>query len=274
MAPSRHCGILRFRYPPSGQRWLVADANPGGSAVQIHPETRRITGKNSNSARNGPANFAVYYVAVFDQPFQSYGTWDGTGARDGKLERSGQWVGAYVGFSGESGTVAVRVGTSLISLEQAERNLNAEIPGFDLDRAASDACAEWERELGRIEVQGGSAAERRTFYTALSRTMQYPRMLAETGAAGEQVHYGLYDGKLHPGPMFSDTGFWDTFRAEFPLLALLQPKRDAEIVRAMVNVYDEAGWIPKWANPHETNVMIGTHGDSVIADAYMKGIRD
>ena len=88
------------------------------------------------------------------------------------------------------------------------------------------------------------------------------------------IHYSPYDGKVHPGPMFSDTGFWDTFRAEFPLLTIVQPKKDAEIIRAMLNAYDEGGWIPKWANPAETNVMIGTHGDSVIADAYLKGIRD
>jgi predicted alpha-1,2-mannosidase len=274
MSPSRHCGILRFTYPEAGQAWIVMDANPGGSTVQIHPETRTVTGKNSTNARNGQPNFGVYYVAVFDHAFQSFGTWDGQGAKDSARERSGAWVGAYVGFSsGKSERVTVRVGSSLISLEQAAQNLQAEIPDSDLDKASARARAEWERELSRIEVQGGTEAERRTFYTALSHTFQFPRLLTETDAGGAAMHYSPYDGRIHPGPMFSDTGFWDTFRAEFPLLTIIQPAMDAEIIRAMLNVYDEAGWIPKWANPHETNVMIGTHGDSVIADAYMKGIR-
>ena len=123
-------------------------------------------------------------------------------------------------------------------------------------------------------MEGGTEAQRRTFYTALYHAVQFPHMLQETDASGKMVHWSPYDGKVHPGEMFADNGFWDTFRAQFPLLTILEPKKDAEIIRAMLNAYDEGGFIPKWPNPGETNVMIGTHGDSVIADAYLKGIRD
>ncbi len=184
-------------------------------------------------------------------------------------------MGAYVGFDTKAGeAVTVRVGVSLISVEQAERNLRAEMPEEGFDPVVARAKSAWERQLAKVEVQGGTAAARKTFYTAMYHAVQFPHMLQETDAAGKMVHWSPYDGKVHSGEMFADDGFWDTFRAQFPLLTLMEPKKDAEIIRAMLNAYDEGGFIPKWPNPGETNVMIGTHGDSVVADAYMKGIRD
>ena len=275
MAPSAHGGILQFTFPRTDQAYVVIDGNPGGSSVQIHPESNTITGTNSKTAKGTAANFAVYFVAVFDRPFKSRGTWDASGAKDTALKRSGPHVGAYAGFSTSEGAkVTVRIGTSLISVEQAERNLKSEIPEADFEKAAGRARDEWNRELAKMEVQGGTEAQRKTFYTALYHHLQFPRLLNETDASGATVHYSPYDGKVHPGPMFSDVGFWDVFRAQFPLLALMRPGKDAEIIRAMVNIYNEAGWIPTWPDPVETNVMIGTHADSAIADAFMKGIRD
>ena len=253
----------------------MLDANNGGSSVQIHPDANRITGTNSKTAKGTAPGFALYFVAEFDHPFASYGTWDAKGQKDSAKERSGDHTGAYVGFRTSAGeAVTVRVGTSLISLEQAERNLKTEMPKPDLDAVAQGARSIWDRELASIQLQGGTEDQRRTFYTAFYHSLQFPRMLNETDASGAVVHYGLYDGKVHAGPMFTDIGFWDVFRAEFPLLTVVKPKKDAEIIRGMVNTYEEAGWIPTWPNPVETNVMIGTHADSAVADAYLKGIRD
>ena len=275
MAPSAHGGALRFTFPRTDQAYVVIDGNPGGSSVQIHPETNTVTGTNSKTAKGTASNFAVYFVAAFDRPFKSFGTWDGNGAKDTARKRSGPHVGAYTAFSTQEGDkITVRIGTSLISLEQAERNLKSEIPDADFEKVAGRARAAWDRELAKIEIQGGSDAERKTFYTALYHSLQFPRLLSETDANGAAIHYSPYDGKVHPGPMFSDVGFWDVFRAQFPLLTVTRPSKDAEIIRAMVNIYNEAGWIPTWPDPVETNVMIGTHADSAIADAYMKGIRD
>ncbi len=275
VAPSTHGGILRFTFPKTSQAWVVLDAFPGGSSVQIDPATNTITGKNSHTSRGTAANFALYFVAVFDHKLTSHGTWDGKGGRDDGLQRSGPHVGAYAGFSTNDGeTITVRVGTSLISTEQAKRNLEKEIGTADFDKVAAQAKAVWERELGRIELRGGTDAERGTFYTAMYHSLQFPRILSETDEKGATVHYSPYDGEVHPGPIFSDTGFWDTFRAQFPLLTVISPKRVNEVIQGMVNIYDEAGWIPKWPDPAETNIMIGTHADSVVADAYIKGIRD
>jgi predicted alpha-1,2-mannosidase len=287
MAPSAHGGAFRFTYPKTEDAYVVLDDFHGGGAVQIHPENNTITGKNASGVRNSPG-FAQYFYMVFDHKFTRTGTWEIPENPQGRpiqgqsltiaadsATREGNHVGAYVGFTTRQGeAVTVRIGVSLISVEQAERNLHAEMPEEGFDPVVARAKAVWERQLAKVEVQGGTAAARKTFYTAMYHAVQFPHMLQETDAAGKMVHWSPYDGKVHPGEMFADNGFWDTFRAQFPLLTLIEPKKDAEIIRAMLNAYDEGGFIPKWPNPGETNVMIGTHGDSVVADAYLKGIRD
>lgn len=255
MAPARRGGMLRFTFPRAENAFIVVDAGSPGTA-RVHPESNSITGTNSSIRGGFPPNFAQYFVAVFDR----------------KFSRSGSWKnGAWAGFSTAAGdTVSVRVGVSLISLEQAERNL----PAGDFAQVEARARAEWERELGRIEIRGGTEAQRRTFYTALYHALQFPRELDERDAGGAAIHYSPYDGRVHAGTMVADTGFWDTFRAEFPLLTIIEPSWVGGIIRSLLNAFDEGGWLPKWPNPGYSNVMIGTHADSVIADAFVKGIRD
>jgi len=272
MSATLHGGVLRFQFPSGQPAWVVLDAQPGGSMVEVDAKAGVIRGYNAHTSKGTAANFKLYFVAQFDRPVRQSGTWDGTGARNEQARAEGKHVGAYAGFDAGT-TVTVRVGTSLISVEQAERNLKRELPKADLDSVASNARGIWEKALSQIQISGGTADQRRTFYTAFYHTLQFPRMLDEVDETGRQVHYSPYDGKVHGGPMFADTGFWDTFRAQFPLMTLLSPLRVMEIIRAMLNIYDQAGWIPKWPNPAETNVMIGTHADSVIAEAYIKGIR-
>jgi predicted alpha-1,2-mannosidase len=275
MTPAPHGGVLRFTYPRTEDAYVVLDAQAGGSTVQLHPEDNTITGTNSSIGGDFPPGFAQYFVAVFDHKFTRQGTWDEAGVQADAASHAGKHVGAYVGFSTAAGEqVTVRIGVSLISLEQARRNLAADTQDGGFDGAVARSQATWESELGKIELKGGTEAERRTFYTALYHAFELPRALHETGPDGTAIHYSAFDGKVHAGTMYADTGFWDTFRAEFPLLALVQPKRDAEIIRSLLNAYDEGGWMPKWPNPGYTNIMIGTHADSIVADAYMKGIRD
>ena len=272
MTPVVHGGVFRITFPADRAAWIVWDAQAGGSAVTIDPATRTITGHNSSIRDNFPANFAQHVVARFDQPFTGFGTWDEDARQDNATAREGKHVGAYVQFA-PGQTVTVRIAVSLISLDQARRNLESEIGNADFDTVANAARAAWDKELGRIELTGGSEAERGSFYTCLYRAFQMPHALHESTANGV-AHYSPYDGKVHAGELYADNGFWDTFRAQFPLLALVQPKRDAAIIRGLLNAKDEGGWLPKWPNPGYSNVMIGTHADSLIADAYIKGIRD
>jgi predicted alpha-1,2-mannosidase len=272
MTPTLHGGAFRFTFPASRNAYVVLDAKDGGSSVRVDAAANTITGFNSSIGGKFPANFAQHFVIVFDRPFTSYGTWDASGRQEQSATRDGDHVGGYVGFA-PGQTVTARIAVSLISLEQARLNLNQEIGAADFDAVAASAREEWNRELGRIQLTGGTEAERKTFYTCLYRAFQTPHALQEPTTAGA-AHYSPYDGQVHAGALYADNGFWDTFRAQFPLLALVQPKRDAEIIRGLLNAADEGGWIPKWPNPGYSNVMIGTHADSVIADAYMKGIRD
>ena len=275
IAPTVRGGALRFTFPPTEKAWLVLDASAGGSSIEIHPETRTITGVNHEIRDGFPPNFGQYFIAVFDRDFAQYGTWDETRVEDGAAARTGKHVGGFVRFAAGTGvTVTVRVAASLIGPEQASRTLSAEVPGNDFEEVVARARTVWERELGKIELRGGTADQRRTFYTALYHSLQLPHALHEIGRDGSSVHYSPYDGRIHPGTMYADTGFWDTFRAEFPLLAVMEPGRDAEIIRSLLNAFDEGGWIPKWPNPGYSNVMIGTHADSVVADAWIKGVRD
>ena len=288
MAPASHCAAFRFTFTSTDEAYIVLDAMKGGGTVQIHPENHTITGTNASIRKNSAPGFTQYFFLVFDHAFSRSGTWEIPEERQAPASaepvaalvsnlarRKGNHVGAYVGFAAREGeAVSVRVGVSLISVEQAERNLRTEIGDEGFDPAAARAKAVWEQQLGKLEVHGGTAAARKTFYTALYRAVQFPHLLHETDATGKMIHWSPYDGKVHEGEMFADTGFWDTFRAQFPLLTIIEPKRDAEIIRAMLHAYDEGGFIPKWPNPGESNVMIGTHGDSVVADAYLKGIRD
>lgn len=287
MTPTAHGGSFRFTFPKTEDAWVLLDASHGGGAVEIDAANRTISGRNTSGAHNEP-NFAQYFVVVFDHAMTRHGAWEIPENAQGRpirnqavaiaadaVSREGNHVGAYAGFATREGeTVTVRIGVSLISLEQARRNLEQDMPRADFDGTVARAKAAWDRQLGKIDVEGGTAAQRRTFYTALYHAVQFPHMLQETDASGKMVHWSPYDGKVHAGEMLADDGFWDTFRAQFPLLTILEPKTDAALIRAMLNAYDEGGFIPKWPNPGETNVMIGTHADSVIADAYLKGIRD
>lgn len=199
---------------------VLLDASHGGGAVVVHTEGNSITGKNGSGAGNSP-NFAQYFVAVFDHAIARHGVWEIPENRQGRpLQnqpaviasignlRDGNRVGVYAGFATKEGeAVTVRIGVSLISVEQARRNLAPEMPQADFDGIAERAKLAWERQLGKIDVEGGTEAQRRTFYTALYHAVQFPHMLQETDSAGMMVHWSPYDGKVHAGEMFADRAF-------------------------------------------------------------------
>jgi predicted alpha-1,2-mannosidase len=288
MTPSAHGAMFRFAYPATNDAVMILDPEEGTSEIAIHPGSRSITGYAGGIRGNYPANFKQYFVAVFDRPLQScavrgrdvnataMGSLDGACKELSEAATSkGSRVGAAVRFSLAAGErVTVRIAVSLISAEQARRNLDAEQPDDNFDAAVARAKTAWEKELSRFQLTGGTADERRTFYTALYHVLQFPHALHEQTQDGTWAHDSPYDGQVHAGELYADDGFWDTFRAKFPLLALAWPKRDASIIRGLLNAASEGGRLPKWPNPGYSNVMISTHADSLISDAYAKGIRD
>lgn len=276
IAPTSRAAMMRFTIPEGRPSHIVLDAFPKGRdadlvQVSVDKENRKITGISRHHHGGVPKGFGLYFVVAFDQPLLDAGTWsEREGARkDTSIE--GDQAGAWVKVNG--GIVHARIGASFISLEQAERNLATEIGQQSFEAVRASAKAEWEKTLGRVVVDGGTSEQQSIFYTCLYRASLFPRTFHEINAEGRTVHYSPYNGKVVDGVMFTDNGFWDTFRGAFPLLTILQPDLTGQMMQGFVNAYAESGWIPEWQSPGHRNCMIGTNSSSILTDAWIKGIR-
>jgi len=273
VTPTERAAIFRFTFPDNENSYLLLDAFNGGSSVKIIPEERKIVGYCQNNHGGVPGNFQNYFVAVFDKDFEITKTWKEENLSDLK-DAKGFHTGAIVGFKTKKGEkVHVKVASSFISPEQAELNLSREIGNKSFDEIYSEGEAIWERELSKIKVEGGSDIQRRTFYSSLYRVLLFPRKFYEIDAENKIVHYSPYNGEVLPGYMFTDNGFWDTFRAVFPFFTLMYPELNSHIMEGLANTYKESGWLPEWASPGHRSCMIGSNSASLIADSYLKGIR-
>ncbi|HEX8426841.1 GH92 family glycosyl hydrolase [Hymenobacter sp.] len=273
LTPTERAARFRFTFPETDSAYVVLDALDKGSHVQLLPQQRRIIGYTTRNSGGVPKNFRNYFIIEFDQDFTSTTIYQDK-VLDGKLlEATANHTGAVVGFKTRKGEqVQARVASSFISPEQAELNLR-EIGADDFEAIKQKAKAAWNQQLSRVVVEGGTDVQRRTFYSCLYRALLFPRKFYEVDATGKTVHYSPYNGQVLPGYMYTDTGFWDTFRALFPFLNLLYPNVNTEIQAGLVNTYKEGGWLPEWASPGYRNVMVGNNSASVVADAYLKGLR-
>ncbi|MDR1866272.1 MAG: GH92 family glycosyl hydrolase [Bacteroidales bacterium] len=273
IAPTERAALFRFTFPETDRAFVVVDAFDKGSYVRIIPSENKIIGYTTKNNGGVPAGFKNYFTAVFDKPFTYRATFDGKDLKQDQLEMQSGHAGAVIGFKTRRGeTVHVRVASSFISHEQAEINLK-ELGNDSFDAVRSKAKATWDDVLGRIRVDGGTADQVRTFYSCFYRSVLFPRRMYETDADGKVVHYSPYNGKVLPGYLFTDTGFWDTFRSLFPFLNLLYPSMNEKIQEGLVNTYLESGFLPEWASPGHRDCMIGNNSASVVADAYLKGLK-
>ncbi|TPG42640.1 glycoside hydrolase family 92 protein [Sphingomonas koreensis] len=274
MAPTARAAQFEFTFPKSDDAHILIDGQDGGSMVKIDPAKRRIIGYVRNNHGGVPDNFHNYWVAQFDHDFTVSRTWDDNWQLSAETTREGGHVGAVVSFKTTAGEkIHVKVASSFISPEQAATNLDREIGKDSFSATEAKAKQAWQTQLDRIKVSDPNLDNRRTFYSALYRMLQFPRMFYETDANGKTVHYSPYDGKVHDGFMYTDNGFWDTWRAVFPFFALMYPTRDSEMMQGLVNAYKEGGWLPEWASPGYRDVMVGSNADTIIADAYINGVR-
>lgn len=275
LTPTERCAFLRFTFPAADSARVLMEPFDGESSVQIDPRRGRITGFTRAKSGGAPNNFACYFVAVFDRPLARFATFQSDTIWENETERLGDRVGAFVEFETSAGEVlSLRVATSFISVEQAERNLEREIGERSFESIKHEAEAVWNEHLGRVRIEGATDRQRRTFYSCLYRALLFPRIWYERGADDLPVHYSPYDGQIHEGVLYADNGFWDTYRTVYPLLSLLFPERLTEIINGWVQAFKEGGWFPKWSSPGYRACMIGSHIDAVIADAYVKGVRD
>ncbi|GLX77365.1 alpha-1 2-mannosidase [Thalassotalea insulae] len=276
VTPTTRAAHFKFTFPKSEQAFITLDAFNKGSMVKIIPEQRKIIGYARNNHGGVPDNFHNYFVAEFDKDFELTHTWgDEWTLVKNSTENQGDHVGAIIGFkTNKDETVHVKVASSFISLEQAQLNLDREIGSDNFTTTLNKAHQAWQSELARLRIEDSNIDEVRTFYSTLYRVLLFPRKFYEYDQSNQIVHYSPYNGEVLPGYMFTDNGFWDTFRAVFPFFTLMYPSMDAQIMQGLANTYKESGWLPEWASPGHRGVMIGSNSAVNIADAYIKGIRD
>lgn len=274
IAPTERAAMFRFTFSESEKySYVILDAFNNGSYVKILPDQQTIVGYSTYNCGGVPENFKNYFVVKFDRPFDFVGTGIGQNVQQGQLELSAAHSGAIVGFkTKKNDQVLARVASSFISPQQAELNLK-ELAGNSFEQVAQAGRKRWNDVLGRIEVDGGSEAQKSTFYSCLWRSLHFPRKFYEIDAQGKTVHYSPFNGQVLPGHMYADMGFWDTFRCLMPFLNLVYPEMNAEMQEWLVNSYKESKFLPEWSSPGHRDCMIGQNSASVVADAYMKGIR-
>ena len=271
LAPTERAAILRLTFPESESSGVVVDAFDKGSYVKIIPSENKVVGYTTRNSGGVPDNFRNWFVLTFDKKIEAWSIYDGSRILYGS-EVEGDHAIAVVKFATERGEqVNVRVASSFISLEQAYENLQ-ELGDKSFDSVKAEAKAAWNDVLGRFEVSGGTPEQYRTFYSCLYRSVLFPRKFYEINSAGDTVHYSPYDGQVHDGYMYTDSGFWDTFRALFPLLNLAYPSINREIQLGLANTALENEFLPEWASPGHRGCMVGNNSASIVADAALKGV--
>ena len=273
ITPTDRAAIFRFTFPETDKSYVLVDAFDNGSSIEIVPEKNAIIGYTTRNSGGVPDNFKNYFVVVFDKPFSYTSTVTNGEINENVLLAQENHVGGIIGFATQKDEqVVARVASSFISYEQAWQNFK-EVEDKDFETIKNEGRDQWNDVLGRIKVEDPNVDNIRTFYSALYRSLLFPRKFHEVTAAGETVHYSPYNGEVLPGYMYTDTGFWDTFRSLFPLLNLIYPSVNEEIQEGLVNTYKESGFLPEWASPGHRGVTIGNNSASVVADAYLKGLR-
>ena len=265
---------FQITFPENENSSIVVDAFNKGSYIKIIPSENKIIGYTTRNSGGVPDNFKNYFVLYFDKPFAVNSTFNDKTLEKGKLELTAGHAGAVVSFKTKKGEkVNVKIASSFISFEQAELNLKNELGTASFEETVAQSKNEWNKVLGKITVEDTNEEQLKTFYSCLYRTVCFPQKQYEINKDGDIVHYSPYNGKVLPGYMYAGTGFWDTFRALYPLLNLVYPSINKEMQEGLINDYKEGGFLPEWSSPGFRNVMVGNNSASVVSDAYMKGLR-
>lgn len=273
LAPTERAAIMRITFPEN-KSYVVVDAFDKGSYVKIMPKERMIVGYTTKNSGGVPQNFKNYFVMKFDKDFTYTAAVADGHINTADVKAECNHAGGIVGFNTIRGEqVNVRIASSFISEEQAIENLK-ELGSDSFDEVKARGRNTWNDILGRIEVKSDDIDHLRTFYSCLYRSVLFPRSFYEKNAKGEIVHYSPYNGEVLPGYMFTDTGFWDTFRCLFPLLNVMYPSMNEKMQAGLVNAYKESGFLPEWASPGHRGCMVGNNSASIVADAYLCGLKN
>ncbi|KAK5135647.1 hypothetical protein LTR08_004948 [Meristemomyces frigidus] len=288
-----NCGEHRDPHGPEGGQepyvFVQATRQNWTGCVAIDPARREIYGTNPQRQDYalGPSRapgFSGYFVSRFSQAFTSYGVAHGAELRPGARSGNGTHLGAYVKFDDSVDRVEVRTAVSFVSIEQARRNLAVEAPdGTAFEKTMARLKQAWLEKLGRVEIAGVGETTtdhdpRTIWYTGLFHALQYPSDFSEPVSVDgvARAFYSGYTDSVHYArdSYYQSWSIWDTYRAEHSLLTLFAPERVDSMMRSLLKIYEWSGRLPMWANIVETNIMIGTHVDVVLANALTRGFRD
>jgi predicted alpha-1,2-mannosidase len=263
MVPTMRCAVISSQNRSGLDSGFLIEVPKGAEPAQRDRDDARHTVRFKSTINEGgvPANFATYYVVRFDEGWQALDVRQ----HEGDLQ--------IVARFGKTKSVEARIATSFISYEQAEQNLEREVGTKPIDQVRDEAKAEWTKHFERMQVEGGTDRQQRTFYSCLYRALLFPRTFHELDDAGKPHHYSAYNGKIEPGVMYADHGYWDVYRAWYPWMSIVFPERLAEILQAWVNAYKEGGWLPQFPAPGYRACMTGSLIDALFGDAAAKGIK-
>ena len=272
LVPTERCCIIATEYdvlPPGGglqtPGFVIEIPSLQGELVQQR-QTRRVQFACNQTSGGTPQNFATYYVVEFSEPWESCDL-------EHRKDRDGGEHQLLSAYFRPGRKLEARIGTSFISFEQATFNLQREIGTDSLQTVKRRTEDEWNTMLRRISIEGATEKQARTFYSCLYRTMLFPRTFHEPVPNGKGVHhYSAFNGKVEPGVMFADHGYWDVYRAWYPLGTILFPEKIGEILEAWVNALKEGGWFPQFPAPGYRACMSGSLIDSLFADAIVKNV--
>ena len=280
LTPTERAAIMRFTFPETDEAGIVIDAFDRGSMLRL-VDAKTIVGYTTRNSGGVPENFKNWFVVRLSRPVggvemtdmpKSYKAGSAVLKPEAVKSVEGDHALMKLHFKTQRGDViTARVASSFISQEQAFENLK-EVGEESFETIKEKAQLRWDDVLGRIEVKGGTDDQMRTFYSCLYRSTLFPRKFYEVDAEGNTIHYSPYNGKVEKGYMYTDTGFWDTFRSLFPLLNLVYPSENAKIQAGLANTYRESGFLPEWASPGHRGCMVGNNSASVVADAILKGV--
>lgn len=266
--------VFEVTFPDKEDQYVVVDAYNGGGSMVIEPGNKLVKGVSRYNNGGVPDNFANYFMVEFSHPVTGYGVYNGDTLLHEQTHVAADYSCAYLKFDVPAGEkLTIRTASSFISPEQAAINFNREVADADVKQIGGKAREQWNNYLGRVEAEGGTDEQLRTFYSCLYRTLLFPREFYEFDSQGNPVYYSPYDGNVHDGYMYTDNGFWDTFRAVHPMFTLLYPEVSERVTQSIINAYNESGFMPEWASPGHRGCMIGNNSISLLVDAWMKGIR-
>ncbi len=263
LVPTERCALISSRYKTADAPGFIIEVPGHGVTFDQDSNERSIRFQSRANHGGVPENFATYYIVEFDQPWEQIQT-----------EETHGGTAALITFASTGArTLAARIATSFISYEQCARNLVAELGTQPVDQLRESAEKHWQSYAGRVEIRGGTDRQQKTFYSCLYRALLFPHTWHEFDASGKPQHFSPYDGKIHAGVMYADHGYWDVYRAWYPLMSILWPEKLGEILESWVNAYREGGWLPQFPCPGYRACMTGSLIDAVFGDAAVKGIQ-